>query len=300
MMRSRGTVRSAFLLAVASLLASGGCARTTPSAAVRSKPVRIASLTLATDEMLAALVPAERIVCITRLADDSGVSNVAGFYPPDIPRIHEVSAERIIALRPDLVCVAPYNSADALELLKRSGLSTYSNESVRSIDEIENGLTALGERVGEPERSRLLIEGMRGRRRRLAERLSGVTQRPRVLFWSAGYTSGRGSTIDQLIVESGGENVAASLQLDGSAEISPEKVIAANPDFVLLSRWKADDRQGQIANHPILRNLRAVREGRVVEIESRYLTSVSHYVIEGAERLARALHPDQFPAEEQP
>lgn len=257
-------------------------------------------MTLATDEMLAALVPAERIVCITQLADDSGVSNVAGFYPPAIPRIHEIRAERIIGLAPDLVCVAPYNSADALELLKRSGLSTYSNESVRTIDEIENGLTALGERVGEPERARLVIERMRARRRRLSERLNGVPLRPRVLFWSAGYSAGRGSTIDQLIVEAGGENVAASLKLDGSAEISPERVIAADPDFVLLSRWKADDRQGQIANHPILCKLRAVREGRVVEIESRYLTSVSQYVMDGVERLARALHPNRFPAEEQP
>ncbi len=257
-------------------------------------------MTLATDEMLAGLVPAERIVCITALADDHGISNVAGHYPRQIPRIHEVRAERIIALAPDLVCVAPYNSADTLELLKRSGLSIYSNESVRTIDEIESGLAALGARVGEPERARLLIDHMRARRRRLADQLSGDLKRPRVLFWSAGYTSGRGTTIDQVIAEGGGENVAAALKLEGSAEIAPERVIAADPDVVLLARWDADDRQGQIANHPILRKLRAVREGRVVEMESRYLTAVSQYAPEAAERLARALHPERFAAEGKP
>jgi iron complex transport system substrate-binding protein len=300
MIQPGGTARVALLLAVASLAALGGCGRSAPSAALPSKPGRIASLTLATDEMLAELVPADRMVCITQFADDPGISNVAGCYPKAIPRIREFRAERIIALAPDLVCVAPYNSADTLELLKRSGLSTYSNESVRTIDEIEAGLAALGQRVGEPQHASILIERMRSRRRRLADRLIGVPRRPRVLFWSAGYTAGRDSTIDQVITEAGGENVATSLQLEGSAEISPERVIGADPDVILLASWKADDRQGQIMNHPILRKLRAVQEGRVVEIESRYLTSVSQHVVEGAERLARALHPDRFPVEKQP
>jgi iron complex transport system substrate-binding protein len=64
---------------------------------------------------------------------------------------------------------------------------------------------------------------------------------------------------------------------------------------VLVALWKADDRQGQIANHPILRRLRAVREGRVIAIESRYVTSISQYAIDGAEQLARALHPGKVP-----
>ena len=94
-------------------------------------------------------------------------------------------------------------------------------------------------------------------------------------------------------------NVAAELGLEGSAEISPERVVAADPEIVLLSRWKADERQSQVANHPILRQLRAVRESRVIAIEGRYLTSVSQFVVEGAERSARALHPGRFAVEAQ-
>jgi iron complex transport system substrate-binding protein len=134
---------------------------------------------------------------------------------------------------------------------------------------------------------------MRSRRQRLAERLHGISTRPRVLYWSAGFTAGPGSTIDDVIREAGGINVAAERSLGASAEISPEQVIAADPECILTSRWSPDDRSG-IEKHPLLRNLRAVKEGRVIAIEGRYLTTVSQFVVEGPERLARRLHPDRF------
>jgi iron complex transport system substrate-binding protein len=287
-------------LIVANLGTWSGCgfsARPTPR---RTSPARIASLTLATDEMLAELVPAERLVAVTFLADDPEISNVAGHYPDRIVRFRQMNLEQIVALAPDLVCVAPYNTADPLKLLERSGLSLYRNDAFQSIDEIEASVTRLGARVGEPQRARTLVESMRTRRRRLAKQLHDLPSRPRVLYWAAGYTAGLGTTIDDMIREGGGVNVAAELGLEGSPEIASERVVAADPDVVLLARWKAEDRQGRITSHPILRQLRAVREGHVITIEGRYLTSVSSHAIAGAEHLARALHPGRFDLEDRP
>lgn len=283
------------LLSLVCLVVGQGCGPAAPSVSEAAKPLRIASLTLATDEILSELAPPERVVAVTALADDPGVSNVAGRYPKDLPRIHDANPEPIIALAPDLLCVAPYNSADSLELLTRSGLSIERYESAASLDEIEAGVLRLADRIGEPERGRTLVERMRRRRGRIAEQLQGVSRRPRVLFWSAGFTSGRHTTIDDMIREGGGVNVALELNLEGSAEIAPERVAAVDPDVVLVAYWKADESQAQIANHPILRQLRAVRENRVIAIESRYLTSISQFAVEGLERVARALHPDEFP-----
>src|SRR5947209_3341125 len=98
-------------------------------------PRRIASLTLATDEMLADLVPPERLACVTALADDPEISNVAGRFPANVTRLGNSDPERIIALAPDLVCAAPYNTADSLKLLERSGMAIYLNESVHGLDE---------------------------------------------------------------------------------------------------------------------------------------------------------------------
>jgi iron complex transport system substrate-binding protein len=263
-------------------------------------PTRIASLTLATDEILADLVPVDRIVGVTALADDAEISNVAGHYPGRIARLRDMNLDRIIALAPDLVCVAPYNTADALKLLERAGLTIYRNEDIHGIDEVEAGVIRLGVRVGEPGRARGVVESMRERRRRLAERLHDVARRPRVLYWASGYTAGRRTTIDDVIREGGGANVAAELGLEGSPEISPERVVAADPEIILLARWKAEDGRDRIDNHPILRHLPAVRDRRVVTIEGRSLTSVSPHVVAGAELLARALHPGRFGDEDAP
>ncbi|HWB09966.1 MAG TPA: ABC transporter substrate-binding protein [Pirellulales bacterium] len=257
-------------------------------------PQRIASLTLGSDEMLAALVPAERVVCVTSLADDPEISNVPGFFPRSVARLGDAAAERIVGMNPDLVCVASYNSADSLEVLRRSGLALYQNEACQSIDEIEAGLLAFGQKVGEPNRAAEVVRRMRERRRRLADRLGEIPDRPRVLFWSAGFTAGRKTTLDDIIREAGGSNVAVERGWEGSAEISPEQVIAAAPTFVLQLRWSADAREGRIEGHPLLRDLPAVRENRVIAIEGKYLSTVSHHVVEGVERLARKLHPDRF------
>lgn len=259
-----------------------------------SKPMRIASLTLGTDEILLELISPERMVGVTHLADDPEISNVAHMYPPSISRLRDSTPERVISLNPDLVCVAPYNSADFLKVMERSGLPTYRNEALDGIDPIEAGILDLGKRVGEEVRARDLVTRMRARRARLAARLGDLPRRPRVLFWSAGFTAGSRTTIDDIIREAGAINVAAEKKLTGSAEISPEQVIAADPDYVLLSRWSVDAREGRIDNHPLLRNLRAVREKHVLAIDGRYLTSVSHFAVDAAERLAAQLHPERF------
>ncbi|HVX10941.1 MAG TPA: ABC transporter substrate-binding protein [Pirellulales bacterium] len=263
-----------------------------PSAAA---PHRIASLTLAGDEILSALVPADRVVCVTHLADDPEISNVPDVYPRSIPRVRAAETERIVAMSPDLVCVASYNSADSLELLRRSGLPVYQHNDCQSIDEIEANILDFGTRIGEAARAAKIVGSMRERRQRLAEKLRQITNRPRVLFWSAGFTSGTKTPMDDIIREAGGVNVGAERGLEGTVEISPEQVIAANPTFVLQSCWSADEHERSIDHHPLLRNLEAVRENRVITIEGKYLSALSQYVIEGAERLARQLHADRFP-----
>jgi iron complex transport system substrate-binding protein len=271
-----------------------------PAPPAEAKPRQIVSLTLATDEMLAELVPAERVAAVSYLADDPELSNVRGRYPPQIPRVRAADVERVLALAPDLVCVAPYTTADALKLLERSGLALYRNNAVHSFDEIEAGIRQLGERVGEPGRAGAVAQRMQSRRRALARHLKDVPDRPRVLFWSAGFTAGRDTTLDDVIREAGGVNVATALGLEGDVEIAPERVTAADPDVVLVAGWSEEERQGRIDRHPILRQLRAMREGHVITIEGRYLSSVSQFAIEGAERLARRLHPGRFSGEGSP
>ncbi|HSY40593.1 MAG TPA: hypothetical protein VLA79_13725, partial [Polyangia bacterium] len=74
-------------------------------------PRRIVSSYLAADEILAALVSPERLAAVSTFADDPAISSVAGFYPRALPRVRG-EVEAILALEPDLICVAGYSDAD--------------------------------------------------------------------------------------------------------------------------------------------------------------------------------------------
>ncbi len=263
--------------------------------AAATVPRRIASITLASDEILAELAP-DRVIAVTYLVDDPDISNAAGVYPASVPRLHEKDVERLVAMQPGLLCVAGYNNADFLEVVRRCRIPTHRTEASGSIDDIAASILSLGKRIGELEKARLLVGKMRQRIAAVVERVNDVPSRPRVMYWSGGHTAGEGTTIDEIIRAAGGRNAAS--RFTRSAAVAPEQMLTIDPDVVLVSHWKAYEADRRLDNQPSLRGLRAVREGKVIAIEARYLTTLSHTVAEGVERLARQLHPDRFATEE--
>ncbi len=273
------------------ILSAGLLGWGTPGRGEEAPPKRICSLTLATDEMLAALVEPERVVGVSRFVDSAGISNVVGRYPASIPRIR-ADLERIIALRPDLVCVASYNTADFLELLGKSNLPVFKHGDTNSLAGVMQALTALGERVGAQARAKRVVADMERRLSELRTALDSLSVRPKVLYWSDGWTAGGRTTVGEMIERAGGVNVAADLE--GMKELSIERALAADPDVLLLVAWQAGKPATAEDLPPTLRALRAVREGRVLSVEGRYLSAVSQFAVDGAEHLARKLHPECF------
>src|SRR5687768_18407561 len=103
------------------------------AAAGPSPPRRVASLNLSADEVLVEILPPERLVSVTRWADEVGTSNIVGRVPRSVFRIHKVDMERLVALAPDLVVVSEYTDVDFLRLLERSGMRWHRMEGLNSI-----------------------------------------------------------------------------------------------------------------------------------------------------------------------
>lgn len=254
---------------------------------------RICSVTLATDEILAELVPAERLVGVTYMVDDPGISNVVGHYPASITRV-DANLELILDVNPDLVLVAPYTQAGFREVLRRSGLRVFRYEQNDAFDSVMEGIRTLGDVVGEPQRAADLIGRMQARLGELDRTVAAVTTRPRVLYWARGWTAGGGTNVDDMIERAGGINVAAELGMSGHPQAPLEVVLTSDPDFLLVPDWSDTDGDRQAEVPGSLRTLRAVKEGRVIVIEGRFISAASQYVVEGAEHLARLLHPEAF------
>ncbi len=284
--------RSLAPLALAAILA--GCFRSEPGCEAGSGPPRrICSVTLATDEILAELVEPERVVGVTYMVDDPGISNVAGRYPAHVARV-DADLEMILLTEPDLVLVAPFSQAGFLGVIRRSGLSVYEHRRNDSFAEVLEGILALGRAVGEPERAADLAARMRARLALLDEKVARVARRPRVLYWARGWTAGAGTNVHDMIERAGAINVAAEQGLTGHPQVSLELVLASDPEILLVPDWSGSDGELPAGLPAVCRNLSAVRAGRVLAIEGRLLGAASQHVAGGAERLARLFHPELF------
>jgi iron complex transport system substrate-binding protein len=265
---------------------------------LETPPRRIVSTILAGEEMLADLVSSERIVGVTYLADDAGISNVAEYYPEHIPRVRE-EIEQLLALRPDLVLVSSSSDAIAVRLLLGAGVAVTRFASFHSFSEVADNLRMLGEILGESERASATIEVMEQRLASVQRRVAALP-RPGVLYYSqSGSTGGPGTLTDEMIQLAGGHNLIRDTGITGHRRITPELAIALQPDFVVLSDWSGDggsDAVERLIEDPAWQQVPAVRDGNVHALPGAWVTSESQFRAAGVEALAFVLHPEAFDA----
>ena len=97
--------------------------------------------------------------------DDPATSNCHDAYPARIARLRS-DPETIIALAPDLVCVAGFTAADPLRLLVGAGLPVVRWSRFDSFADVMDEIRMLGAAVGEEARADALAGGDRGAARR--------------------------------------------------------------------------------------------------------------------------------------
>ena len=260
------------------------------AALVLGAALRIASLNLAADEVLVEIVPRERLVAVTAQIDEKGMSNAVGRGPRSAARFFRADLERLLALSPDLVIVSEYTDPDFLRRLEGSGIAFHKMQGLRSPAGYRQAILDLGRAAGAEEGARALVARYDATLRDLERRLAGAA-RPRVLYWASGMTAGADSAIGSLVECGGGHNVASDLGLRGITPIGAERAFAADPDVVLVGVWPGVVEA--LRSDPLLSRMRAVREGRVVEMPTELLVTVSHHAAEACRRLASRLHPSR-------
>ena len=101
--------------------------------------------------------------------------------------------------------------------------------------------------------------------------------------------TGGGTSHDALIRLAGGENVAAERGIRGAQRISAERVIAWNPEVIMVG---ANPESGASMKDVIRTNgvYAPLRDKKIVEIPYPRFSSVSHYIVEGLDDLVRGLY----------
>jgi iron complex transport system substrate-binding protein len=251
---------------------------------LREPPHRIVSLNPPTTEVLFAIGAGERLVGRTtydRWPEAAlALADLGGGLRPNV--------EAVLAARPDLVVLyASDDNRDAARRLRAAGVATAAFR-VDRIEHFRRVTLALGALTGDSVAARVLVDSVGA----TIARVRAATQslpRPTV-FWPLYdqplLATGGGSFLDELIDVAGGRNVYGFMP-EPSPRITVEDLLQRDPDVVLLS----PESRARFLADPRWRALRAVREGRVLAVDTTLVLRPGPRLGEAARSLALLLHP---------
>jgi len=280
----------------AALLLAAATAQTPPvvddlgRTVVLSAPARrVVSMAPSHTEVLCALGACDRLVGRDALSDAPGALAQPAFgtaFAPDL--------EALVAASPDLVFADEYSGL--AEALAPFGIAVYAGTPQR-LDELRPYLLAVGALLGLGAEAAALADDLERGLDEVRAAVAGLA-RPTVFIEldPSPYAAGPDSWIGALVTIAGGAHVLTS-DLGDFPLVAPEYVVAADPEVILLLDAPYGVSAADVAARPGWSSVRAVRDGRVVELaveEADALSRPGPRIVEAAWLLARHLHPGRF------
>jgi ABC-type Fe3+-hydroxamate transport system substrate-binding protein len=250
-------------------------------------PNRIVSLNPTTTELIFALGAGDRLV--GRSTYDlfpAEAKKVADLGPALRPNV-----ETVLGAHPDLVLL--YGSNDnraSAQRFRSAGINTLSLK-IDSIAQFQRAITLLGTVLGDSARAATVRDSVT--RTLDAVRAATASLSKPTVFWhiwdAPPITIGRGSYMNELTEIAGGKNVYADIAAP-SPTVSIEDVVKRAPDYVLAGpegtrTLRSDPRWGLVP---------AVRNGRVLVLDTLVIGRPGIKLGEAAWSLARLLHPNEL------
>ena len=264
-----------------------------PSA--QALPRRIISLVPNVTEILFAIGAGPQVVAVSTY----------DIEPPEVRSLPTVGAlidpdtERIIALRPDLV-ITYGSQSDLQSQLTRASLPFFDYRH-GGLAHIMVTMRAMGARTGHVERAEKVARGLEAAIDRVKGRVAG-RPRPRTLLVFGRepgslrniYASAGRGFLHDMLVAAGGEDVLNDIDKE-SAQVSTEMILSRKPDVILelnaATRLNDADLKAVLDPWMTLSSVPAVRNRRVIVLNGPGLTVPGPRVIDGLEKMAKALHP---------
>ncbi|MFH1379531.1 MAG: cobalamin-binding protein [bacterium] len=227
---------------------------------------RYISLAPANTEILFRLGLQDKLVGVTDFCN----------YPKEAEQIPSVgsfsspSIEKIVSLKPDIIFTTGLEQAIIVENLRKLNLNVYICQPT-NMEELFMSIEEIGKLTKNSAQAKRLIDSMKKEIAIVQAKLKKIPLNKRkkvfVEIWHAPLmTAGKGSFIDELIVLTGGINIAHNTPRPYSY-FSAEKVVEYNPDYILLAHTECFNAEN-IKNRVGWKDITAVKEGNlIVEID---------------------------------
>jgi iron complex transport system substrate-binding protein len=250
---------------------------------------RVVSLSPALTEVAFAIGAGARLVGRTSWDDRPAAARAVTDVGPGM----RPNVEAVLATRPTLVLLyaSPDNRA-AADALARAGVRVIALRTV-TIADFRRSAHVLGRVLGSERDASVLVDSIDATLNAVREAVRDV-RRPRVVWpsWDAPVmVVGNGSYEAELLDIAGATNVFAD-RAEPVATVTLEEIAARNPDLLLAG----PDRVKRLRESTPWQAVRAVRDGRLVVLDTAVIGRPGVAIGMSAVALARALHPDRASA----
>lgn len=232
--------------------------------------------------------------------------DVTATYPPEAQRLPkvgvqvELNAEGIIALRPTLVIGNTFaGPPEVIAQVRATGIPVLVLPDYDTIDGVDEKITRIAAALGVPRRGERLAAAATASIEAARASAEDAGSMPRVAFIylrdaQTQFIGGVGSGATSLIEAAGGIDVGVEAGVRGFIPITPEALVAANPDVILLFTSGLDLVGGLdgLLEIPGVAQTAAGRNGAVVDFDGQYLLGYGPRSGAALAELVAALHPE--------
>lgn len=258
---------------------------------------KIISMSMASDELLYALVSKDRILALSGNSDKNEMRSALWNKINDFNQVKD-NVEQIMALEPDLVIVPNWIKKTVISQLEDAGINIYVYDTPSNFQEEKNLIKEFSCLLEVKNIGARIIKDMDTRLLAIQQKIkkSGKPS-PRVLEYSHyGSTNGKGSMFDDMLSNIYCKNVASEIGIYRFAKISKELVIDLNPEIILIPIWDSTSAKNCskfftfIKNDKSLAEVDAIKNNKVYAIPGKYVYMYSQYIIDGMEEIANSIY----------
>lgn len=256
---------------------------------IDKEPQRIISIAPNITETIFALGKGDKLVGRTDYCDfPAEASKVAS-----VGTLTDPSLEKIVELKPDVVIASTHFKKEVVTKLEELNIKVLVLYGEESFNGVYDTITKVAQVINAKEAGDKVVGDMKKTVDNVLGKVKDATK-PSVYYVvgygkSGDFTSGKGTFIANMIEMAGGVNAANDVE---GWKYSIEKLTEKNPDILVCSK-NYDAKKG-IEGTVGYKDLKAVKEGKLLEIDENLLNRQGPRLAEGLETLAKLIHPESF------
>lgn len=251
------------------------------------KPERIVSMAPSTTEIVAALGAEDKLVGRTKYCN----------YPESILKLPEVggtkdpNVEKIIELQPDLVVGSTHVSQEVIDKLREVGIPTVFVNEQENFEGTYSAIEKVAQLIGEEDKAKEIVNAMKKKVEDTTKKVEEVATGEKLkVYYAVGFgdydsTAGGDTFIGEIITLSGGNNIAQDVQ---GWSYSKEKIVENDPDIIIVPAGMKES----LETADFYKDLRAVKEGNVFEIDRDMISRQGPRVADAFEEMAKIINPE--------